>query len=79
MYQRYHSEDGNLSPKPIFQTKFRNSGWHFQKLSGALVGEDLVDDMVRGSLLYLGLNSGFIPHPRVVVLHTQGARGDVVE
>ena len=49
------------------------------ELSGALVGENLVHEMVRGSLLYLGFNSGFIPHPRVVVLNTQGARGDVFE
>ena len=75
MYQRYHYEDGNLSPKPIL-----GSGQVLVcQLSGALVGEVLVDDMVRGSLLYLGFNSGFIPHPWVVVLHTQRARGDVVE
>ena len=39
----------------------------------------MVDDMVRGSLLSLGFNSGFIPHPRLVALHTHGARGNISE
>ena len=26
-----HTEGGNLSPKPTFRTKFRNSGWHFPR------------------------------------------------